>query len=256
MSEEFKVFIIFLIGIISAFLGCFTSGGVSAISFGLLTLLGLPPQIATITVKLGKIGDILWWLWVFYKNGHVNSKYFIISGPISMLGSFLWTYLIFSLSDWIIYLVSALSMIVLTIVSYRKKIGFHPSHILPTWLQVKIWYVTLFILTILGNLFIAGSGIWYYFANTYLLRVSALESKAIATANSLPWFLGALGWALVQWQYNIGWALALTLGMFLGGYFGTKKLLVMNTATLSKIILFSIVLFAFYFLALAYNSYV
>lgn len=254
MSEELKIILIFFIGIISAYLGCFTSWGVSALSFGILTFLGIPPQLATITVKLGKIWDIIWWLWVFYKNGHINSKYIFISGPVSMLGSFLWTYLIFSLSDWIIYFVSAVSMVVLTAVSYKKKIGFQSSPIPPSSFRVNMWYVTLFFLTIVGNLFIAGSGVWYYFANTYLLKISSLESKAIATANSFPWFLGALWWALVQWQYHIWWAVSLTLGMLIGGYFGTKKLLVMNTALLSKIILSSILLFAFYFLYLAYNS--
>ncbi len=105
-----------------------------------------------------------------------------------MLGSFLGTYLMFSLPDWIIYFVSAVSMIVLTLVSYKKKIGFQKSPIPPSQLRVNIWYITLFFLTIIGNLFIAGSGVWYYFANTYLLKVSSLESKAIATVNSLPWF--------------------------------------------------------------------
>jgi hypothetical protein len=83
-------------------------------------------------------------------------------------------------------------MVVLTAVSYKKKIGFQSSPIPPSSFRVNMWYVTLFFLTIVGNLFIAGSGVWYYFANTYLLKISSLESKAIATANSFPWFLGAL----------------------------------------------------------------
>ncbi len=255
MSEEFKIILIFFIGIISAYLWCFSSGGVSALSFGMLTFLGIPPQMATITVKLGKIWDIIGWLWVFYKNGHINSKYIFISGPVSMLGSFLGTYLMFSLLDWIIYFVSAVSMIVLTLVSYKKKIGFQKSATPPSQLRVNIWYVTLFFLTIIGNLFIAGSGVWYYFANTYLLKVSSLESKAIATANSLPWFLGALWGALVQWRFNIGWTFSLILGMFIGWYFWTKKLLVMNTVVLTKIILSSIIIFSLYFLYKVYITF-
>lgn len=59
MSEELKTFIIFLIGLFSAYFGSFSSGGVSVLGVGLLTMLGISPQMATITFKIGKIGDVL-----------------------------------------------------------------------------------------------------------------------------------------------------------------------------------------------------
>jgi uncharacterized membrane protein YfcA len=71
MSEELKIFIIFLIGLFSAYFGSFASGGVSVLGVGLLTFLGISPQMASITFKIGKIGDVLGGVFLFHKNGHI-----------------------------------------------------------------------------------------------------------------------------------------------------------------------------------------
>lgn len=75
MSEEFKVFIIFLIGLFSAYFGSFASGGVSVLGVGLLTALGMSPQLASITYKLGKIGDVLGGLFLFHKSGNIPTRF-------------------------------------------------------------------------------------------------------------------------------------------------------------------------------------
>jgi hypothetical protein len=51
-SDHIFTFYIFLIGIAAAYLGSFSSGGVSAISIGLMTLLGIPAPVAGVTFKL------------------------------------------------------------------------------------------------------------------------------------------------------------------------------------------------------------
>jgi uncharacterized membrane protein YfcA len=57
-------------------------------------------------------------------------------------------------------------------------------------------------------------------------------------------------------QYVISWAIALALGMFIGGYFGTKHIIKLGNNALRNILLISIIAFAFYFIYLAYHSYV
>ncbi len=71
------IFTIFLIGLFSAYIGSFASGGVSVLGIGLLTIIGIPPQMATITFKLGKIGDVLGGVYIFYKHGHIPTKYLL-----------------------------------------------------------------------------------------------------------------------------------------------------------------------------------
>ena len=251
MSEELKIFIIFLIGIFSAYFGSFSSGGVSALWVWLLTFIGIPPQMATITLKLGKIGDVLGWVYLFYKHGHIPTKYILWGWIMSIVWSFLGTYLIFSIPDKVIYLVSALSMMILALVSYFHGTRIHHIDNLSKKREY-LYYICLFFLTMIGNLFIAGSGVWYYFVNTFVLRLSSLEAKGIATAMSLFWFIGTLLWVLAQGRYVISWALALAFGMLIGGYFGTKHIIRLGNSFMRKSLLLSIVLFALYFLYLAF----
>jgi hypothetical protein len=110
------------------------------------------------------------------------------------------------------YLGCGVSMILLTLVSvFRKDIpGEHISKI-----REHIGYITYFFLSIIGNLFPAGSGVWYYFNNTLILRLSPIESKGIASVLALFWFVGTFFGIMVAGQYNIPWAFSLGLGMFI-----------------------------------------
>jgi hypothetical protein len=87
------------------------------------------------------------------------------------------------------YIGSGASMFVLAIVSvYKKEL---PSSNISK-VREYIGYVVYFFLSVLGNLFPAGSGVWYYFTNTLLLRLSPIESKGIASVLALFWFPGTL----------------------------------------------------------------
>lgn len=254
MIFDIQTFTIFLIGIFSAYFGTFTSGGVSVLGVGLLTLLGIGPQLATITFKFGKIGDTLGWLYLFYKNGHIKSRFLLADGMMVLFGSFLGSYIIFSISSWIIYVVSALSMLVLVAVSYYKKTGAEPmTHI--SQKRVYMYYISLFFLSFFGNIFIAGSWVWYYFNNTFVLRLSALEAKWTATAMTIFWLIGTIAGVLLQWQYNLTWWLALALGMLIWGYLGTRHIIALGNHIFRRILLGSIIVFALYFFYLSYTSY-
>ena len=254
MTEELKTFLIFLIWLFSAYFGSFSSWGVSVLSVGLLTVLWLSPQLASITFKLGKIGDILWGLYLFYKSGHIPKQFIIGGSIVSVLGSFLGSYLIFSIPDYLIYSVSAVTMITLAIVSYYKKSGWNNMvHI--SQKREYIYYVGLFFLTMIGNLFIAGSGVWYYFINTFIIRLSSLEAKWMAAVLSVFWFIGTFFGIMATGKYVISWGIALALGMFIGGYFGTKHIIKLWNEIFRNILLFSILLFALYFLYKAFVSF-
>ena len=80
---------------------------------------------------------------------------------------------------------------ILALVSYFRGTRIHHIDNLSKKREY-LYYICLFFLTMIGNLFIAGSGVWYYFVNTFVLRLSSLEAKGIATAMSLFWFIGTL----------------------------------------------------------------
>lgn len=185
MSEELEIFIFFLIWLFSAYFGSFSSWWVSVIGVWLMTAFGMSPQLASITYKLGKIGDVLGGLYLFHKSGNIPTRFLWIGGVVSVFGSFLGTYLIFSLPDWLIYGVSWLSMILLTCVAIIKKSGIH-TDVRVSKRREKFYYVNLFLLNIFGNMFIAGSGVWYYnnFEKTpRLLRLGMNHAVAFRTNN-------------------------------------------------------------------------
>ncbi len=247
-----NLYFIFFIGIISAYFGSFSSGGVSALSIALLASLGMPPQMAGITFKLGKIGDTLGWVYHFHKWGHIPKDLIFGGGIALMIGSFLGSYFIVSLSDTIMYLGCGLSMLILTFVSTFRKVSV-PGKISDS--RKYSGFLGYFVLSIVGNLFPAGSWVWYYFNNTLILRLTPLQSKWIASVLAFFWFIGTLLGILSAWVYRIDWALALGLGMLIWGHFGTKHIIKIGDELLRYILLTTIAIFALYFLYLAYTSW-
>lgn len=253
MSEELKIIIIFFIGIAASYFGSFSSWGVSVLGVGLLTFLGMSPQMASITYKLGKIWDVLGWLLLFYKSGNIPTRFLLIGGILSIVGSFIGTYFIFDLPNWLIYGVSWISMILLTITAFIRKSWIHPVAYVSKKREY-LYYCCLFCLNIFGNFFIAGSGIWYYFNNTFLIKLPALMAKWLSTAMSVFWFIGSFAAIMYRGQYILSSAIAFGIGMFIWGYFGTKHIIKLGNEIFRNILLVSITIFAFYFLYLAYSS--
>jgi uncharacterized membrane protein YfcA len=249
MSEELKIFLIFLVWIFSAYFGSFSSGWVSALSIVLMTFLGIPPQMAGITFKLGKIGDTLGWLYLFHKGWHIPKRFVLGWGIALMCGSFIGSYFIFSIPDTVMYLGCGTSMLLLTIVTLLRR-PLHGSEV--GKLQEYMGYVSYFCLSIVGNLFPAGSWVWYFFSNMLILRLSPIQAKGISSALTLFWFTGTFFGILSQGQYRISWAIALGCGMLIWGYFGTKHIISIGNEKLKHILLATITLFALYFLYLGF----
>lgn len=217
-----------------------------------MVFFGIPPQLAGITFKLGKIGDRIGWIYLFYKHGKIPKKFIFWWAIGVMIGSFFGSFFITRISDATMYLVSWLSMLFLVVFSLKKYSSHATEHI--SRLREYIGYFSYLILSVLGNLFPAGSGIWYYFVNTLIFWLSPLESKGIASFVSIFWFLGTLAGILLSGFYNLSYAFALGFGMIIGWYFGTKHMIWLWDEVMRKILLSSISIFALYFLYLGYNS--
>lgn len=245
MSEELKIFIIFFIWLFSAYFGSFSSGGVSALSIGIMVMFGISPQMAGITFKLWKIWDNIGWLILFYKNWFIPKKYILWCWIAMFLGSSIGSYFIIQIPDIIMYFGCGVSMLFLSIFSFMKK---DVKWIVVPKFQIYLGYITHFFISIVGNLFPAWSGIWYYFNNTLIFWMSTLESKGIASVSSFFWFMGTFTWILIAGQYNLSWWIALGIGMLIGWYFGTKHIIKIWDEQLKIFVLLSILLFSLYFL--------
>ncbi len=254
MSEEIKVFIIFFIWIVSAYFWGFVSWGISVLSIGMMSFLGISPQLAGITFKLGKVGNSLAWVRNFHSEWLIRKEYLIWLGLTMMLGWWLGSFFIMSISDFLMYTVSAFSMLILVVVALIKKVGWQKNQNI-TKNRTIFGYFTYFILSFLGNLFPAGSWVWYYFANTFIFKLSTLEWKATGNAVAVFWFIGTAVGIFAQGYYHIFYAMALAIGMYIWWHFATKQMIKIGDYAMRNIILIGIVFFALYFLYLAYNSW-
>lgn len=131
-----------------------------------------------------------------------------------MMGSFLGSYIITTLSDTVMYFGCGLSMMILTLISYMKKEKNIKRQTISRPREY-IGYIVYFLLSIVGNMFPAGSGVWYYFANTFILKLTPIESKGIASVLAIFWFVGTFSGILIAGIYSLIWAFVLALGMFI-----------------------------------------
>jgi len=220
----------------------------------MMVFLGIPPQLAGITFKLWKIGNSLAWVRNFHKEGLIRKEYLLWLWFTMMLWWGLGSFFIMDIPDWIMYYVSAISMIILVGVALVKKKTWVERNVQISWIRMYVWYFSYFILSFLWNLFPAGSGIWYYFANTYILKLSTLEGKATGNAIAIFWFIGTAIGVFSQGSYNLIYAFFLALGMFLWGHFATKHMIQIWERKTRNILLIWISIFSLYFLYLGYNS--
>ena len=70
-------------------------------------------------------------------------------------------------------------MLILAGVSFVKNLRKNPHIEYEEVSKSREWAyrIVLLFLTFFGNIFIAGSGVYYYFANTLILRLSPLRAK-------------------------------------------------------------------------------
>jgi len=256
MTEELKIFLIFIIGLIASYLGAFVTGWVSTLSIAMMTALWLTPQLASITFKLGKIWNGIALIRQYHKAKLLRKEYVLWLSIASFIGAILWSFFIMQIPSIFIYLVSGCSMLALLYIDIKKSSSVI-VHSQPQELSRPrriIGYILEFIATALANLSPAASGAWFYYIRTFVLRLSPLESKAIWSFVSIPWFVGTFIGIFLAGQYVIAYGIALAIGMYIWAHYGAKKSLQISEEKLRNFIRIFILISSFYFLYLAYNS--
>lgn len=257
MTEEFKIFFIFIIGLVSSYLGAFVTWGVSTLSIAMMTALGLTPQLASITFKLGKIWNGIALITEYHKAKLLRKEYVIWLSIASFIGAVMGSFFIVQIPSIVIYSVSGTSMLVLLYIDITKS---HKKQNTPKEVNLstprRFWgYVLELIATTLANLSPAASGAWFYYIRTFVFRLSPLESKAIGSFVSIPWFIGTFIGILLAGYYNVAYGIALAVGMYIWAHHGAKKSLQISEEKLRNFIRIFILISSFYFLYLAYNSW-
>lgn len=207
-----------MIGFFSSFVGAIAGGG-GLISIPLLILIGLPPQIAIATNKLGGVGLSIGSIYKYWKGDQIMWAYTIPLTIVSIAGAYIGANLLLNIDQELLPTIVAVILIFMLPVVFLKK-SFGIEYKETTKFKKALGYFLYFLLMIFGGFFGGGAGILAISTLVTLFGFNIIKASA---TDMVPWFFLSLFTLAIFAlngivDYQIG--LALFVGMLLGGYLG------------------------------------
>jgi uncharacterized protein len=210
---------VFLIGIVSAFIGTLVGAG-GLISIPFLIFVGLPPHIAIATNRFGALGRNFTTTIKFWHAKKILWKYIPILSVLALGGAYIGANILLAVSEESISRVVGIIMIaILPFVFLNKDMGVIRKKV--SKLKEIIGYLFYFLIMIFGGFFGGGAGTLVFYTMMHFLGLTIVESNA---TDSLP---GGLMLSIIvtiifaiNGLINYGVGIVLLLGMALGGYLG------------------------------------
>jgi uncharacterized membrane protein YfcA len=210
--------IVAIVGLVSGVISGITGGGGTLLSIPTLIFLGLPPQVAVATAKMGGIGDDFGGLRVFAKSGKVRKDIITIMLPIAVIIGLI-TPLIFTIVESKEFqIVLALFMILMLPTLFIKKKIIKP----PTRKHKFIGYSLYTTVLFLQGIFSGAIGSLAVYILTLLFGASKLETMATRRAIVAIMSPIAVTALLIAGYVHIGFGLAGIFTAFIGAHIGAK----------------------------------
>lgn len=210
--------LIFLTGILAAFVGALVGGG-GLISVPLLALFGLSPQIAIATNKIGGVGLCFGGISKYWKERKIDWRLAFLLTAISLPASYLGTKLLISIDkELLTKIVGFIVLAILPLVIFQKQILKFKKE--QTKKHTLIGHVLYFLISIYSGFFGAGTGIFARLIFLFFYKKKQIEANATDLVPGL--FSNILSIAVLAGAgyFNIQAAAVLFFGMIIGGYHG------------------------------------
>jgi len=208
----------FLVGIFASFIGAI-AGGTGLISIPISMLLGLPPQIAIASNKVGGIGTNLGAAARFWKSGYIVWKYVLAFSLMGIAGGFIGANILLEIgpallnrSIGLILVVSAALMLT------NRQVGTKEQK--SSRFQKIIGSIIYFATFVYGGLFGGGAGIVILYILTGFFGLTLLEANA---TNTIAWVCLTVTSVIVfaaHGAIDFSAGIPLFVGMICGGYLG------------------------------------
>jgi uncharacterized membrane protein YfcA len=218
MPEIITLLLVLFIGIVTGFFDSVIGAG-GLISVPSLIFLGLPPQVAIATDRLGTLGQIFTALIKFWQAKKIVWKYVPILAAISLFGSLIGANILLNVNPRILEsVVGILILILLPFIFLKRDIGIET--IKTGKLRIIIGLMIYFFIMIFGGFFGQGTGPMIFYVLTFFLGFTLIE---VLATGIIPWFILSVS-SLVIFGFNgiinykIG--IILLIGMAIGGYAG------------------------------------
>lgn len=234
--------IIFVIGLLSSFIGSFVSGALSLISIPLMIAFGLPPVTAFGALKVGSLGFDLGGLIRYNEERKIDWGLFIPLTITSIAGYMLGGYVLLNIhTDIIIKVVGIIILLCVPLMVYGRKLGV--EHLKVSVMRRWLGHGASFLVYLYAGSFAVGVGIFMSLKQMYFYGLPLIEAKA---TSKLPTIIGSISGVVVFWLYGaIVWAYALALicGMFAGSYIGVRYAIKTGNQNLKWLLLASMIFF-------------
>ncbi|MCX8084765.1 MAG: sulfite exporter TauE/SafE family protein [Calditerrivibrio sp.] len=235
-----KIFILFVVGVITGFINVLGGGG-SFLTLPILIFLGLPATIANGTNRLGILLQNISAIYKYISSGHFPLKFALaISLPV-VLGSVTGAKIAVVISDKSFTKYLAIFMFVITILTIfnpTKRLDFKNRY-----LQGLAALVIFFLIGIYGGFIQAGVG-FLLLAGTTLLGYDLLKGNAVKVFIVFILTIAALPVFILSKKIDYGMGLALGTGNLVGGMIAASVSIKKGEKFIKNFVTASIIIFS------------
>jgi uncharacterized membrane protein YfcA len=213
------VYLIALIGSFVAGVINTLAGNGSAITLTILTeLLGLPPNVANGTNRVGIVTQSIAGSWAFYRKDRLNigrSGFYI---ALTTIGALVGIWVALNISNEVfkdVFRYLLIVMLVVILVNPKRWLRETTEvHQLPLWISIPVFLA----LGFYGGFIQMGMGVFFLAAMVLVARYNIIDSNAVKVAVVALYTLVAVG--LFAWKGLIDWKMGglMAVGQTLGGY--------------------------------------
>jgi uncharacterized membrane protein YfcA len=216
MPLELQLAIIFASSVFMGVLSGVSGGGAGIIMFPVMLAVGLPPQIAVATMKMGGLGAAFGGLTAFRKTSHIRKDIVKVMAPIAVVIGVI-TPVIFQKMDSDLFEKILGVVMLLTIPLLFAKKSFKPSKH-SHFIGYTLYAISLFLVA----LFSAGIGYLAIFIMLFFFGASKIQANAtkrVVMAFQVPiTFVGLLLAGFVSLPHGI----TILISSYIGTHLGTK----------------------------------
>ena len=208
----------FFVSVVSSIAG----GGGGLVMTPLMLLLGFPPQVALASAKAGGLGINIGALTKFTRHkGLIHRRWALVLALCGIVASIIGTRLVFVLHAYVLkdlIVVITLSLVPFLVIRRKKGLRVENPSKVRQGVGAALYFVILVAQAGLGS----GIGIVTMLILTGMLGLDALHASATKRAAGLV--LAATSFTIFAFSSYMNWALALALGlgMIVGGYVGAR----------------------------------
>jgi hypothetical protein len=218
--EAFILIFIIFIGVISGFIGGITSGGGGMISLSFLIFLGLPPQVAVATDRVGGLGYAGGAILRFLKSKKIIFRYVLPLSVLSIIGAWIGANALISIDKNLLFkIIGIIIILLLPVVLWKKDLGV-VCRTKRNGLILYLGFLLYFLLSIYDGFLGTAAGILIAYLFVFVLGMTYNEANA---TEKIPYLFNTLISLTIFASHqiiNYSYAVALLSGTLIGGFLG------------------------------------